>query len=141
NYMWQIYGELAGLTVPLAVCLAIGYFWNRYGTFQLEFCTTLVLRISTPALVFHTLSTVELDNGSLAEIAAVTLIALLVCAGAAALCLAALKMPVKDMLPAVVFPNTGNFGLPISYLALGDTGFAIAVIFYTCCSIIQHTIS
>jgi len=129
-----------GLVIPLVACLSVGYFWNRFGTFQLEFCTTLVLRVGTPTLIFHTLSTVSLDNSALARIASVSLIALLICALMAATLLAVIRAPIKDLLLAAVFPNSGNFGLPMAYLAFGERGFAIAVIFFTCCAIVQHTL-
>ncbi len=139
--MWQIYAELFGLMVPLAVCLTIGYVWSHVGRFQMEFCTVLVIRISTPALVFHTLSTIALEGSDLMEIALLAWAALLLCAVMGAVCLYVFRLPVGGMLPAVTFPNTGNFGLPISYLALGEQGFAVAVVFFASCAVAQHTLS
>ncbi len=138
--MLEVYASLFSLMTPLVVCLAIGYIWSRRGNFEFEFCSFLVTRISTPALVFHTLTTISLDGSALVEVALLASTALLVCGVLAAGFLYVLRLPMR-MLPAVVFPNTGNFGLPISYLALGSKGFAVAVIFFTTCAVAQHSLS
>lgn len=138
--MLEIYANLLSLMTPLVICLSIGYFWSRYGHFELDFCSFLVTRISTPALIFHTLTTISLESAALMEIALLAWVALLLCAGLAGAVLYCFRLSLR-MLPAVVFPNTGNFGLAISYLALGQNGFAVAVIVYTSCSVAQHSLS
>ena len=67
--------------------------------------------MTTPALVFHTFVTTRLDDRALADVAAATVLALLLCAGRALL-LKVLKLPVRTLLPTAFLPNAGNLGCP-----------------------------
>ncbi|HCW18610.1 MAG TPA: hypothetical protein DHL02_11785, partial [Achromobacter sp.] len=67
--------------LPLLSCVGIGVFWGKRDIpFGGAFITTLVTSVTTPALVFHTFVTTHLDDRALADVAAATLLALLLCA-------------------------------------------------------------
>jgi predicted permease len=49
-------------------------------------------------------------------------------------------LPMQPFLAPVVFPNTGNLGLPICLFAYGTEGLLYGVVFFALASIIQFTI-
>lgn len=137
----QFYWHVLVMMAPLLFCVGIGLYWGkRNHPFGGAFATTLVTSVTTPALVFHTFTTTQLDNAALADIAAASLLALLVCG---LLCAAGLRLaglPVRKLLPTAVMPNAGNLGLPISHMAFGDAGLSVAVAFFAISSFVTHTV-
>jgi len=135
------YVATVGLLAPLMACVGVGLFWGKKEyPFAGAFVTVLVTSVTTPALVFETLVTTELDNRMLADIAGATVLALLVCGLACALVLRLCGQPVRKLLPTACVPNAGNLGLPVSHLAFGDVGLSAAVAFFAINSFIQHTV-
>ncbi len=122
--------------------MGIGVFWGKRDIpFGGAFITTLVTSVTTPALVFHTFVTTHLDDRALADVAAATLLALLLCAVVGGLLLKVWKLPVRTLLPTAFLPNAGNLGLPISQLAFGDAGLSVAVAFFAVNSFVMHTVA
>lgn len=135
------YAHFAALLLPVVCCAGIGAFWARRGTaYPAEFVARLATVVSTPALVFHTLVTTQLDDAQLADVAMATGVGLLVSGGVSAIALAAFRWPVRAFTAAATFPNAGNLGLPIAHLAFGDVGLTIAVAFFAINSMVQHTL-
>ncbi|MBR8657343.1 AEC family transporter [Achromobacter sp. Marseille-Q0513] len=138
----QFYLSAIVLMLPLLFCVGIGVYWGKRDLpFGGSFITTLVTSVTTPALVFHTFVTTRLDDRALADVAAATVLALLLCALAGALLLKLLKLPVRTLLPTAFLPNAGNLGLPMSQLAFGDAGLSVAVAFFAVNSFIMHTVA
>ncbi|MDH0736338.1 AEC family transporter [Achromobacter spanius] len=138
----QFYLSAIVLMLPLLSCVGIGVFWGKRDIpFGGAFITTLVTSVTTPALVFHTFVTTQLDDRALADVAAATLLALLLCALVGALLLKIWKLPVRTLLPTASLPNAGNLGLPISQLAFGDAGLSVAVAFFAVNSFVMHTVA
>lgn len=138
----QFYLSAIVLMLPLLFCVGIGVYWGKRDLpFGGSFITTLVTSVTTPALVFHTFVTTRLDDRALADVAAATVLALLLCALAGALLLKVLKLPVRTLLPTAFLPNAGNLGLPMSQLAFGDAGLSVAVAFFAVNSFIMHTVA
>lgn len=136
----QFYLSAIVLMLPLLSCVGIGVWWGKRDIpFGGAFITTLVTSVTTPALVFHTFVTTHLDDRALADVAAATLLALLLCALVGALLLKVWKLPVRTLLPTAFLPNAGNLGLPISQLAFGDAGLSVAVAFFAVNSFVMHT--
>jgi predicted permease len=140
--LWlSVYAHVATLLLPVVCCAGVGAAWGLRGLFYpAEFIATLATLVSTPALVFHTLSTTRLDNMQLLEVGSATLLGLALAAVLSGITLRSLNMPARTLGSAATFPNTGNLGLPIAQLVFGDTGLAVAVAFFTVNSIVQHTL-
>lgn len=112
------------------VLALIGLAWHFKGPpFPIDFVTTLVLNITMPALLFHTLATSAVPLASLGGMAVATLLMHIVFTGAAVL---VLKLAGKDwrLCVAHVVGNTGNLGLPVCFLAFGQEGLAYAMTFF-----------
>jgi len=135
------YVATIGLLAPLMTCVGVGAIWGKKDyPFAGAFVTVLVTSITTPALVFETLVTTELDNAVLAEVFGSAVLAIFVCGALCGLVLRAFGQPVRKLLPTACVPNAGNLGLPVSHLAFGDVGLSAAVAFFAVVSFLQHTV-
>lgn len=129
------------MLAPIVSCVGIGLYWTRRKLpFSGTFLGLLVTSVTTPALVFHTLVTTELDDRVLMEIGVATTVALAFAAALGAVGLKLLRMPVRDLLQTTTFPNAGNIGLPLAMVAFGEAGFSGAIVFMAVCSFFQNTI-
>lgn len=139
--LFAFYISALALLAPMLACVGVGAYWGKRALpFSANFLALLVTSVSTPALVFHTLVTTELDNAVLLELGGATLLILLVCGLASAAALWLLRLPVRALLQTTMFPNAGNLGLPLAYLAFGDAGFSGAIVFFAVRAFVQNTI-
>ncbi len=134
-------GSLSAILAPVFIVAGIGYLWARKGLdYPTEFVARMVMTVGTPSLVLSTLSRTELQPE-----------AFLGMAGACSLCLVGMALAGwvvcrasgqqwRVLLPAFMFPNTGNMGLPISLYAFGEHGLALAVAFFLTLSVFQFTL-
>lgn len=135
-----MFEKLIPVVAPVFICAALGYFWAKSGRrFDAEMTTRLSTNIAVPALVFATLVDAGIDLAALGRMAWATAVvtALFGAAGAATLLLA--RIPLRSFLPAMMFPNVGNMGLPLALLAFDESGLALAITFFTVSVIIHLT--
>jgi len=123
--------ELFNVIAPVFVCAAIGFIWKRQDRpFDIDLISSLAVYIGTPCLAFYTLTSAEIDRDSFDQMAlagVVTMVAFLV------IYIPILKiagLSQQAFLPALTFANVGNMGLPLSFLAFGTQGLALAVTYY-----------
>lgn len=133
--------ELFAVLSPVIIVAGIGYAWARSGqNYPTEFIARLVLSIGTPSLVLATLSRTDLDPQAFISIA-LGCVLVTGCMGLIGLLFSRLfRQQWKVLVPAFLFPNTGNMGLPISLYAFGEHGLALAVGFFLRLSIFQFTV-
>ncbi len=133
--------ELIAIIAPVFVCAAIGYGWARLGRpYDAEFVTTLVTNIGAPCLVFYTLSSVEIDVEAFGTMAGVSVLAVAASAVAGIVVLRVAGLSMRTFLPSLMFPNVGNMGMPLCLFAFGEAGLALAIAYFTVCSIGQMTL-
>ncbi|MGH6926932.1 MAG: AEC family transporter, partial [Dongiaceae bacterium] len=136
-----MFAELAAIVAPIFVCAAIGFAWARLRRpFDAEFVTAVVTSVGTPFLVFSSLTKLPLDMRIVAEMAGATCVAFV---GFALLGIAVLKatgLSLRSYLPALMFPNAGNMGLPLCLFAFGERGLALAIVFFAVSSTLQFTL-
>lgn len=119
-----------GILAPGFFLALIGVVWQRRGLgFPLDFVTNLVINVSMPALLFHTLVRIDTPVISLGQVAIATV---LVHAVFAPVAMGMLVKAGSDWRLSVahVVGNTGNLGLPVCYFAFGETGLAYAMTFF-----------
>ena len=105
--------DLLAIVAPVFATAAIGWTWAKLDRpFDSETVTGLVVTIGTPALVFDTLTRLELSLAAFGQMALATVLAVIGCGGLAVLWLWAARMRWATFLPALMFPNAGNMGLP-----------------------------
>ncbi|TVR83595.1 MAG: AEC family transporter [Rhodospirillales bacterium] len=113
---------------PVLICVAIGVAWDRAGKgFDVDLVTVLITNVGAPCLVFHTLANLTVSAEAFATMVAAALLVLAVNAPLAAGVLRLARLPQRTFLPALVFANTGNVGLPLSFLAFGEAGLGLAI--------------
>lgn len=128
--------ELFAVMAPVLIVAGIGYGWARSGqAYPTEFVTRLVLNVSTPCLVLSTLSRAEVDVQVFGQIALGCVAITLLMAVVGWVLSRTINADPKVLVPAYMFPNTGNMGLPISLYAFGEPGLALAVAFFVVLSI------
>jgi len=121
-------GEIMGILAPIFVVTGLGWLWGRSSRpFEAGFVSDLALLLGAPAIAISGL----LKSGvSLAAVAQMALAWTCCVAVMAVLGISALKLlrwPVRTSLPCVLFPNTGNVGLPLSMFAFGQEGLTLGV--------------
>jgi len=136
-----VLSQLSAVILPVLLIAGIGFIWARMGRrFDSIFLTDVATNIGTPCLVAHSLTTLKVAPAALAQMGAAALIAI---AGFCILGLVTLKLlrlSLNSYLPALMFPNTGNMGLPLSLFAFGEAGLALAVVYFGCTVTLQFTL-
>lgn len=133
--------DLLGIVVPVFACAVVGWTWAKLGrAFDSETVTGLTVQIGTPCLVFDTLTRLDLDLAEFGTMAAATATTVALTGVAAAALLAAGRLDRPTFLPALMFPNAGNMGLPICLFTFGDRGLALAVSCFAAMVILQFTL-
>jgi predicted permease len=136
-----VYAELAAIVAPIFVCAAIGFAWaRRRRPFDAEFVTAVVTTVGTPFLIFSALTRLPLDLRPVAEMAGAAALAFVGFALLGLAVLSAAGLSLRSYLPALMFPNAGNMGLPLCLFAFGERGLALAVVFFAVSSTLQFTV-
>ncbi|UQY34530.1 AEC family transporter [Pseudomonas fulva] len=133
--------ELFAVLAPVIIVSGVGYAWARSGqAYPTDFIARLVLTIGTPSLVLATLSRADIDPKAFTSMA-LGCVLVTACMGLfGALFSRLFRQQWKVLVPAFLFPNTGNMGLPISLYAFGEHGLALAVAFFLTLSIMQFSV-
>lgn len=136
-----MFAELFAVMAPVLIVAGIGYAWVRSGqAYPTDFVARLVLNVATPCLVLSSLSRTELDMQAFGQMA-LACVAVSLLMGAVGLLLSrTMAVDWKVLVPAYLFPNTGNMGLPISLYAFGEHGLALAVAFFLMLSVGHFTL-
>ncbi len=134
-------GQLFSIVAPVFMCAAIGFAWSRLGRgFDVELVTVLITNIGAPCLVFHTLANLDAAPSAFGVMVGAAMATIAACAVLSVAILAALRLSRQTYLPALIFANTGNMGLPLTYLAFGDLGLGLAIAVFTVHSVTMFTI-
>jgi predicted permease len=133
--------QIFTIIAPVLLVAFVGYIWERRRLpFDTNMVSYLVSYIGSPCLLLHTLMANRVDLDVMARIV-----------GAGALMcftmgligwglVSVLKLPPKVYVPALMFPNSGNMGLPLCLFAFGNTGLAMAVAFFATMSALQFSV-
>lgn len=133
-----MFSEIFSILAPVFICVGIGYGWARSGrSYDVELVTAIVTYFGTPCLIFYALSKVELHPSALFDIGLAAVLANLAFIVIGGTVLAIFKLPQRAFLQALSFPNVGNIGLPLCFLAFGEEGLALAVTFFAVYAIFQ----
>ena len=123
--------ELFSVIAPVFLCVAIGYVWKRQNrSFDADLITEISVNIGTPCLAFYTLTSTSLDPLSFNQMAIASLFTMLAFFLFYTLILKVTGLDQKAYLPALSFANVGNMGLPLSLLAFGEKGLALAISYF-----------
>jgi len=122
---------------------AVGYLLGRTKDVDVGPLNTVSVYVLAPALAFDSIATSPLGGDTLARIAlGVTVFTLLMVAVAELVGRAiSVEEPLLSALVLVtIFPNSGNYGIPLSEFAFGATGRSTAVVFMTAQGVLLYTV-
>ncbi|WP_458526855.1 AEC family transporter [Onishia taeanensis] len=135
-----MFAQLFAVMAPVLIGAGLGFTWVRLGhDFPVPFVTKLVFNIGTPALILASLSGAEVDAQSFTLTMLGTLLVLAVMALATFAVAPLLGKSWQVLLSPMMYPNTGNMGLPVVLYAFGESAFAFAVAVMVTVSLMQFT--
>ncbi len=136
-----MFSVIASILAPVFISVCIGFFWVRRGNpYDTKLITSLVTYFGTPCLLFYSLSTVQLAPETLLDMGVAALLANIAFIITGGLVLAIFRLPQRVFLQTLSFPNVGNVGLPLCYLAFGQEGLALGVTFFAIYVVFQMTV-
>jgi predicted permease len=122
--------RILAIVFPLFAIAALGYLVGRRTRPNLEDANKLNMDVFLPALVFGALASKDFRVSEYATLALVTF-AVVVGSGLLGWAIArALGIAGKTFVPAMMFNNCGNLGLPLAVLAFGEEALAPAVVMF-----------
>ena len=127
----SLLGIFATAILPIVVVAAVGYALGRFNEVEPDALNTITVYVLAPALVVHSLATSSLTGGTILAIVVAVGLFTAVMVGIGEL-VGRLTGQTEPMLGAFVlvsvFPNTGNYGIPLADFAFGPTGRSVAVL-------------
>lgn len=133
--------ELFAVMAPVLAGAGLGYAWVRLGhPYPVDFITRLVFNIGTPALVLASLSGANIDAGTFGHVMLATALVILTMGAASFLVARLLGRPWRVVIAPMMYPNTGNMGLPVVLYAFGSAGFAYGITVMVTVSLFQFTL-
>jgi len=126
-----VFGEIFSIIAPVFLCAAIGLLWAGKGfPYETAFITRLVSNVGFPCLIFTSLVSADITPDAIGTMGAASLATVVVFALIAVPVLKLFKLDQKTYLPAMLFANTGNMGLPLCLLAFGEQGLALGIAYF-----------
>lgn len=137
----MIWGKLAGILGPIVIITSIGYLLGRLlPEMQWRALSTVVILVATPALVFHTLTSLHVDPRTIGDMAVAAFLCLALAGAMGLAAVRATGAPLRSTLPGLMLPNSGNMGLPLVVLAFGDEGMRLGISYFFVVALVQHSV-
>ena len=136
-----MFQHLANALVPLFSLIALGAVLGRKTDFfDGRALSGLVTTVGIPALLLHSVLSMDMKIGQMGELVAITVVWIVVMALVTAAVLRLAGFPVRDYLPALVHPNTGNMGVPVCYALFGPQSLGLAMVISSVIQISHFTL-
>ncbi|NDL69889.1 AEC family transporter [Vreelandella alkaliphila] len=133
--------ELFAVMAPVLAGAGLGYLWVRLGhPYPVDFITRLVFNIGTPALVLASLSGANIDAGTFGRMMLATSLVIIAMGAASFVVAKLLGRHWRVVLAPMMYPNTGNMGLPVVLYAFGSAGFAYGITVMVTVTLFQFTL-
>lgn len=139
----SLLGIFATAILPVIAIAAIGFVLGRIQDVEADALNTVTVFVLAPALVVHSLATSELGGSTILEIVlTVALFTAVMIALAEALGrVTGHSEPILGAFVLVtIFPNVGNFGIPLADFAFGSIGRSIAVLVTAIQGVLLYTV-
>ncbi|MDR5899129.1 AEC family transporter [Halomonas vilamensis] len=136
-----MFAELFAVMAPVLAGAGLGFTWVRLDhPYPVDFVTRLVFNIGTPALVLASLSGAEIDASTFGRTMLATALVIISMAAATFIVAKLLRHDWRVLLAPMMYPNTGNMGLPVVLYAFGSAGFAYGITVMVTVSLFQFTL-
>ncbi len=133
--------QMIEILAPITIIVSIGFLMGRSSVgFETRSLSTLVILVATPSLIFHTLTSLQVQPDTLQVMSGAALLCLAIAGVLGFIALRLAGSSVRSFLPPLMLPNSGNLGLPLVLLAFGPEGFQLGVAYFFVVSLVQHTV-
>lgn len=133
--------ELFAVMAPVLAGAGLGFFWVRLGhPYPVDFITRLVFNIGTPSLVLASLAGADIDAATFGQTMLAAALVIITMGCATFLVAKLLRRSWRVLLAPMMYPNTGNMGLPVVLYAFGSAGFAYGITVMVTVSLFQFTL-
>jgi predicted permease len=122
--------RLLEILFPIVAIVAAGFLLGRHRNTDLGEANRLNLDVFVPALVFVSLAGKPLQLEALGLLAGGAVLVIAACGLLALAASRALGVAVKTLVPPMMFNNSGNLGLPVAFLAWGESIMPAAIILF-----------
>jgi hypothetical protein len=139
----SLFSIFATAVLPIVAIAAVGFVLGRLRDVDPGPLNTVTVYVLAPALVFHSLTTTTLAASTLVDVA-IAVVAyqavMIVVAGGVGRLIGGTTTGVSAIVLVSTFPNSGNFGIPVSEFAFGEVGRATAVLYLAVQSVLMYTV-
>lgn len=133
--------DLFAVIAPVFLLAATGFTWAKSGrAFDTNQLTPIITNIGTPCLILSSLMKTAPDFANLGVMAGAALMAMTAMAVIGFTVLKLAGLPMRAFLPALIFPNNGNMGLPLCMFAFGEKGLALGIAYFVMLPLTQFTL-
>ena len=133
--------ELFAVMAPVLAGAGLGFLWIRLGhPYPVDFVTRLVFNIGTPSLVLASLAGADIDANTFGRTMLATALVIITMGIATFGVAKLLNRDWRVLLAPMMYPNTGNMGLPVVLYAFGSAGFAYGITAMITVSLFQFTL-
>jgi hypothetical protein len=126
----HLFLNVLNVILPVLICAGIGYGLALIkAPFDNKVVGGIVSKVGYPTLIISHLSTTKLDVSTFIDMMVAATLAVTGFGLLGFVALKGMRLPVRAFLTPLMHGNVGNIGLPITLLALGDTGMAYTMAF------------
>jgi predicted permease len=98
------------------------------------------MNVGAPFLIISSLTKTQIEKSALGEVGLAVLCALVILGLVGYLLLRLFRLEARSFLGALLFPNTGNMGLPLCLFAFGPEGLSLALVVFVLVSTTHFTV-
>lgn len=129
---------ILNVVFPVSLAVLVGLVWGRSkAVFDVSFITRLVTYVGAPCLIVSTIDDTNLVWTEFLDLAQWSVLILLGFVSLGWTVFKFLGMDFRSLSMPIIFPNTGNMGLPLSFFAFGEEGLAVALIIFVTVTLIH----
>ncbi|MFB6107778.1 MAG: AEC family transporter [Haloplanus sp.] len=129
--------------LPIIAIGGVGVVLGRTHDVDIEPLNTVAVYVLIPALIFHSIATATLAQSTLVRIGVATagyFVVMVAVSEATGRVLGESEPVLSALVLVSAFPNSGNYGIPLSAFAFGTDGRSTAVLFLTVQAILTYTV-
>ena len=135
-----MYQQILEISGPVFFLILLGFLVSKF-KIELHEKTMgfLLTHIGSPCLIFHTLSTSDVNIKILFEICTSAISVIFISSLFAILLIKILKDDFSPYFSCLIHPNSANLALPLSILTYGEIGLIYAIPYYVIVALSQNT--
>jgi predicted permease len=136
----MIFFNVLEIVAPVFFLSLIGFVWVKTGLdYNIQFVTRLSMTLAVPCLIFVSLMKTNIKLDNLINISLATIVVYGLITVLTFIYVKFFSLNNRTFLAPLIFGNTGNIGLPLSYFAFGAEGLDYAVVIFALMGVYAFT--